>query len=256
VLFSFLGFLDDYLKVTGKAPKGLPARVKFACQIAIAAAAVAVISADPYRAGRETVLDIPFLTSHALDLGWWYYPLAVLLVVFASNSVNLTDGLDGLAAGLCLLVALAFTGLAYFTGHVKFAEYLKIPFVGNAGELTVLCGSLAGACLGFLWFNSHPASVFMGDTGSLALGGAVGLVAVIVHQEIVLLLAGGVFVAEAASVILQVASYKLWRRRIFRMAPLHHHFELLGWPESKIVIRFWTIGAMLALVALTTLKIR
>ncbi len=180
----------------------------------------------------------------------------MLLLVGFSNAVNLTDGLDGLAIGLIIFVAAAYAGLSYLTGHVKIAEYLRIPYIPDSAELTVFCMSLLGAGVGFLWFNAHPAEVFMGDTGSLSLGGAIGLVAMLVKKEILLLLIGGVFIAETLSVIIQVVSYKLFKKRVFLMSPLHHHFELKGWPESKIIVRFWIAGAMLALVALSTIKIQ
>jgi len=202
------------------------------------------------------VLAIPFFKGWLVDLGWWWFPFAMLVVVGASNAVNLTDGLDGLAIGPIVMAGGAFAVLAYLTGNFRAADYLKILNVRGAGELPVLCAALIGAAVGFLWFNCHPAEVFMGDAGSLALGGAIGMLAVLTKAELLLPLIGGIYVVEAASVILQVTSFKLTGRRIFRMAPLHHHYELSGWPEPKIVVRFWIVSFALALLALTTLKLR
>jgi len=203
-----------------------------------------------------TVTQVPFFKNLFFDLGPLYILFAALVVTGASNAVNLTDGLDGLAIGMTAPAALAFGGLAYVAGNSRFADYLNILYIDGAGELTVFCAAVAGASLGFLWYNSHPAQVFMGDTGSLALGGSLGMVAVLIKREFLLAVIGGLFVAEALSVILQVGSYKLSGKRIFRMAPLHHHFELLGWPESKVVIRFWIVAALLALLSLSTLKLQ
>jgi phospho-N-acetylmuramoyl-pentapeptide-transferase len=202
------------------------------------------------------VLAIPFFKGWLIDLGWWWFPFAMLVVVGASNAVNLTDGLDGLAIGPIVMAGGAFAVIAYLTGNFRAADYLKILNVRGAGELTVFCAALIGAAVGFLWFNCHPAEVFMGDAGSLALGGAIGMLAVLTKAELLLPLIGGIYVVEASSVILQVASFKLTGRRIFRMAPLHHHYELTGWPEPKIVVRFWIVSFALALLALTTLKLR
>ena len=190
------------------------------------------------------------------DLGWWYVPFAALVIVGTSNAVNLTDGLDGLAIGPIMIAGVTYAIFTYVSGHSRIAEYLQIPYVAGAGEVTIFCGALAAAGLGFLWFNAHPAQIFMGDVGSLSLGAALGIVALISRQELVLAIVGGVFVIEAASVIFQVGSYKLRRKRIFRMAPLHHHFELLGWPEPQIIVRFWIISIICALGALSTLKLR
>jgi phospho-N-acetylmuramoyl-pentapeptide-transferase len=191
-----------------------------------------------------------------LDLGILYVPFGVLLLVGTTNAVNLTDGLDGLATGLVILVGLTFTALSYLAGRVDFAEYLQIPFLSGAGELSVFALALVGACVGFLWFNAHPAEVMMGDTGSLSLGGAIGVMAMMIKKEILLVVVGGVFVLEAASVIIQVASYKLRGKRVFKMAPLHHHFELIGWAESKVVLRLWILGGLFAILSLSTLKLR
>jgi phospho-N-acetylmuramoyl-pentapeptide-transferase len=203
-----------------------------------------------------TATTVPFLKGHIMDLGILYIPFVALVITSTSNAVNLTDGLDGLATGLMALAAASYAGLAYLSGHSRLAEYLNIPFIAGGGELTIFCAAMFGATLGFLWFNNHPADVFMGDTGSLALGGALGTVAVMLKKELLLFLIGGIFVAEALSVILQVLSFKLRHRRIFRMAPIHHHFELKGWPESRVVVRFWIVGMLLALLSLSTLKLQ
>jgi phospho-N-acetylmuramoyl-pentapeptide-transferase len=208
---------------------------------------------DPAFITRTNLL---FLKNYLLELGWFYIPFVVIVIVGASNAVNLTDGLDGLAVGIVLFAAAAYAGMCYVVGNIKIAEYLNVTFLRGTGELTVFCATMIGASLGFLWFNAHPAEVFMGDTGALALGGALGTVAVLIKQELLLLIVGGVFVIEALSVILQVGSFKLTGKRIFRMSPLHHHFELLGWSESKIVVRFWILAMIFALLALSTLKIR
>jgi phospho-N-acetylmuramoyl-pentapeptide-transferase len=198
----------------------------------------------------------PFFKKGVLMLGWFYIPFAILVLVGASNAVNLTDGLDGLAIGAISVTAATYIVFAYLSGHVEFSRYLQIPYISDGGELAVFLAAVGGACLGFLWYNSHPAQVFMGDVGSLALGAAIGSVALIIKQEILLILVGGLFVMETVSVIIQVLSFKLTGKRVFRMAPLHHHFELNGWPESKVVIRFWIISLVLSLVALSTLKLR
>ncbi len=205
----------------------------------------------------STMVNVPFFKAFSPQLGWGYILFVVLVIVSASNAVNLTDGLDGLAIGPVIVAAVTFMALAYVAGHVNIAEYLQLPYVAGSGELTVFCGALAGAGLGFLWFNTYPAQVFMGDTGSLALGGAIGTVAVVTKQEFLLVLVGGLFVAEAMSVILQVGFFKLTGgRRIFKMAPLHHHFELKGWAEPKVIVRFWIVSIALALISLSTLKLR
>ena len=251
--YGAIGFVDDYRKVIRKDTKGLSPRRKLAYQFALAAAAAALIYVD---IGIKDTLNIPFFKNLRPSLGLFYIPFIVLVIVGASNAVNLTDGLDGLAIGPSIIAAGTYMLFAYLTGHVKIANYLQIQYVPGVGELTIFCGALAGAGLGFLWFNAYPAQVFMGDTGALALGGALGAVSVMVKQEIVLALVGGVFVVEALSVIFQVTSYKTRRKRIFRMAPIHHHFELQGWAEPKIIVRFWIISIILALLAISTLKIR
>ena len=252
-----IGFIDDYLHVIKGVRKGLLGRYKLAAQISLGlAVGLALYLVRPY-GQATTVTQVPFFKNVLFDMGPAYVPFVALVVTGASNAVNLTDGLDGLAIGMVAPAALAFAGLAYVTGNSRFADYLNILYVEGAGELTVFCAAVAGASLGFLWYNAHPAEVFMGDTGSLALGGSLGMVAVLLKREFLLAVIGGLFVAEALSVILQVASYKLrGGKRIFRMAPLHHHFELVGWQESKIVIRFWIISALLALLSLSTLKLQ
>jgi phospho-N-acetylmuramoyl-pentapeptide-transferase len=251
--FTAIGFLDDYRKVMKKKSEGLKARYKFGLQILIASGVGSVLYFLP---AYSTQLSIPFFKQYAPDLGWFYIIFVVLVIVGASNAVNLTDGLDGLAIGPLMVAAMAFTIVTYVTGHAKFAEYLLIPYIPGAGEMAVLCGAMLGASLGFLWFNAYPASVFMGDVGSLPLGAILGTVAVISKHELLLVLVGGIFVIEAVSVIFQVASFKMRGKRVFLMAPLHHHFELKGWQEPKIVIRFWIIAIILALFSLSTLKLR
>jgi phospho-N-acetylmuramoyl-pentapeptide-transferase len=251
--YGAIGFLDDYKKVIRKDPKGLSAKAKFTSQILLAGMAATLIYMD---IGIQDKVSIPFFKKLNPRLGILYIPFIILVIVGASNAVNLTDGLDGLAVGPSIIAAGTYMLFAYLTGHVKIANYLQIPYVPGAGELTIFCGAMAGAGIGFLWFNTYPAQVFMGDTGSLSLGAALGVVAVMVKQEIVLVLVGGVFVMEALSVIFQVFSYKTTRKRIFRMAPVHHHFELKGWAEPKIIVRFWIISIILALLAISTLKIR
>ncbi|MFP4373634.1 MAG: phospho-N-acetylmuramoyl-pentapeptide-transferase [Spirochaetaceae bacterium] len=252
--FGLLGFVDDWLKTYRKRSGGMTASVKFVGQIVLAL----TVSLFLYFNGTEyaTLLYIPFFKQPILDLGVLYIPFGVLLLVGTTNAVNLTDGLDGLASGLVILVGLTFTALAYLAGRVDFAEYLQIPFLPGAGELSVFALALVGACVGFLWFNAHPAEIMMGDTGSLSLGGAIGVMAMMVKKEILLIIVGGVFVLEAASVIIQVVSYKTRGKRVFKMAPLHHHFELIGWAESKVVLRLWILGGLFAILSLSTLKLR
>ncbi len=251
---GFVGFLDDYLKWVKHESKGLTARAKFLGQTLIAGALLFHLMRSGPPVGD---VEVPFVKWAHLALGWWYVPFAMVVVVGASNAVNLTDGLDGLATGCLIMVAVAYAGMAYVTGHRQFAEYLGVYHAAQAGELAVVCAAIAGACLGFLWFNSYPATVFLGDTGALALGGAIGTVAVLIKKELLLALVGGVFVVESLSVILQVGSYKLrHKKRIFLVAPLHHHFQMLGWSETKVTVRFWIIGALLALMSLMTLKLR
>jgi len=254
-LFGAIGWVDDYRKVFEKNPKGLAARWKYFWQSVIGLVAsiyLYSIANDP----ADTQLFVPFFKDFALNLGPVFVILSYLMIVGFSNAVNLTDGLDGLAILPTVMVGTALGVIAYLTGHAEFSAYLNIPYIDGAGELGIYCGALAGAGLGFLWFNTYPAQVFMGDVGALALGAALGLVAVIVRHEIVLIIMGGVFVMETASVILQVASFKLTGKRIFRMAPLHHHFELKGWPEPRVIVRFWIITVILVLVGLATLKLR
>jgi phospho-N-acetylmuramoyl-pentapeptide-transferase len=255
LLFGAIGWVDDYRKLVLKNSKGLSAKAKYFWQsvVGLAAAVVLYVGAQT---SEETRLVVPFLKATYIEVGVGFIVLAYLVVVGASNAVNLTDGLDGLAIMPTVLVAGALAIFAYVTGHVKFAEYLGIPYIAGVGELAVFCGALVGAGLGFLWFNAYPAQVFMGDIGALALGAALGVVAVIVRQEIVLFIMGGVFVVETLSVILQVASFKLTGKRLFRMAPLHHHFELKGWPEPRVIVRFWIVTVLLVLVGLASLKIR
>ncbi len=253
--FGVIGWVDDYKKLVKKDSRGLIARWKYLWQSVVALAAAGFLYATA-ELPAETQLIVPFFKDVAIPLGWGFVVLAYFVIVGSSNAVNLTDGLDGLAVLPTVMVAGALGIFAYVTGHAKFAAYLAIPFVPGVGETVVFCGALVGAGLGFLWFNAYPAMVFMGDIGALALGAALGIVAVVVHQELVLLIMGGVFVMETLSVIIQVASYKLTGKRIFRMAPLHHHFELKGWPEPRVIVRFWIITVILVLVGLATLKIR
>jgi len=253
--FGAVGFIDDYLKLTRGHSGGLSGRLKLVAQIAIAAAAtlwVMKLTRDPL----TTSLALPFVKDFLVDLGWLYLPFAVIVMVGASNSVNLTDGLDGLAIVPVMIVAGCFALIAYLVGNAVFSNYLQIHHVPGTGELAVFCGALIGAGLGFLWFNAPPAMVFMGDTGSLSMGGALGGVSVVAKHELVLAIVGGLFVLETVSVIVQVVSFKLTGRRVFRMAPLHHHYEQKGWAESTVVIRFWIIASILALIGLSSLKLR
>jgi phospho-N-acetylmuramoyl-pentapeptide-transferase len=257
VWMGVLGFIDDYLKVVRKRPRGMVARTKMAGQVLLGLLLGAWLYFDPPALQFSTSSEIPFFKNYVLDFDILYIPLVVLVIAGTSNAVNLTDGLDGLAIGLTGICFVALGAIAYVTGRIDFSRYLAIEYLGGAGELTVYCGAAVGAALGFLWFNSHPAEVFMGDTGSLALGGAIGTCALLLKKELLLIILGGVFVAEALSVIIQVLSYRLRSgRRVFRMAPLHHHFELSGWAESKVVTRFWILGMICALLSLSTLKIR
>ena len=251
--FGAIGFADDLLKMSGR-KKGISAGVKFGGQILVSTAIVTVLYVQ--RSDTTTMLYLPFLKHAVVDLSWLYVPFAVVLMVGYSNAVNLTDGLDGLAIGLVIMVALALTVLAYLSGRVDFADYLQIPFIKGGGEVAVFCLAVVGAAVGFLWFNAHPADVWMGDTGSLSLGGILGAVALILKKEILILILGGVFVLETLSVTIQVVSFKLTGKRVFRMAPLHHHFELSGWQESKVVTRLWILGGLFAILGLSTLKIQ
>ncbi len=253
IWLGLVGLLDDMLKFVMKSSRGLAASTKFFGQI-IAGCGVALFLY--FLPGWDTSLQIPFLKDITPDLGIFYIPFVILVIVATSNAVNLTDGLDGLAIGCVIMVAICYSILAYVTGHARFSQYLHIPFVAGSGEVAIFCGALVGAGMGFLWFNAHPAEIFMGDTGSLSLGGIIGVVAVLIHKEILLLITGGIFVAEALSVILQVLSHKLSGKRLFLMAPLHHHFELKGWDETKVTVRFWIVGAILVFLSLATLKLR
>jgi phospho-N-acetylmuramoyl-pentapeptide-transferase len=253
--FGAIGWLDDYKKLVLRNSKGLSARAKYSWQ-SIAGLSAALLLYFTAQAPVETELIVPFFKNVAINLGWLFIPLTYLVIVGSSNAVNLTDGLDGLAIMPTTMVAGALAVFCYASGNRIFADYLGIPAVPGVGELMVFCGALVGAGLGFLWFNAYPAQVFMGDVGALALGAALGTLAVAVRQELVLFVMGGIFVMETVSVILQVASFKLTGRRIFRMAPLHHHFELKGWPEPRVIVRFWIITVILVLIGLATLKIR
>lgn len=254
-VFGAVGWVDDYRKVVEKNSRGLPAKWKYLWQ-SIAGLAAALYLYFMVDTPVTTQLFVPFFKDVAWQMGPLFIALAYFVIVGTSNAVNLTDGLDGLAILPSVMVAAALGLIAYLTGHTYFAEYLAIPYVAGSGELVVFCGAMAGAGLGFLWFNTYPAQVFMGDVGALALGAALGTVAVIVRHEIVLFIMGGIFVLETVSVILQVASFKLTGKRIFRMAPIHHHFELKGWPEPRVIVRFWIITVMLVLFGLATLKLR
>jgi phospho-N-acetylmuramoyl-pentapeptide-transferase len=269
--FGVIGFMDDYSKISRKRNLGLTVKQKFGLQILAALIVGFFLLILHAQKAYSTSINVPFFKSFKPDLlidtllhRWYTYPLAfvlfygfmILVIVGSSDAVNLTDGLDGLAIGLMIIASGAMTVLSYVTGHAEFAKYLDLARLPGASELTIFCASMVGASLGFLWYNAHPAEIFMGDVGSLALGGALGVVAVLIKQEVLLLFIGGVYVIEAVSVILQVGSYKLRKKRIFKMAPLHHHFEALGWQESKIITRFWITGLVMALFALTTLKLR
>jgi phospho-N-acetylmuramoyl-pentapeptide-transferase len=252
--FGAVGFVDDSLKIFRKNSRGLSVGVKLAGQITVAAAVAVVlyVNKTPYTA----LLYIPMFKEPVADLAILWIPFAILLQVGFSNAVNLTDGLDGLATGLVIMVGIAFAVICYLSGRADYAAYLQIPHLPGTGELAILCLAYVGAAVGFLWFNTHPAEVMMGDTGSLALGGILGVLSLLVKKEILLLIIGGVFVMEAASVMIQVGYYKLTKRRVFLMAPLHHHFELKGWPEVKVVVRFWILGGLFVILSLSTLKLQ
>jgi phospho-N-acetylmuramoyl-pentapeptide-transferase len=252
--FGAIGLMDDVLKKVRRGSRGLTARLKFSAQIALSLGIVLLLYFN--RGEHATLLYIPFFKKAVVDLGWLYIPFATLLLVGYSNGVNLTDGLDGLAVGLVIMVALTLAVLSYLAGRADYAAYLQIPFVKRSWELAVYSLALVGSAVGFLWFNSHPAEIMMGDTGSLALGGVIGVISLAIKKEILLFLLGGVFVLEVLSVAIQVVSFKLTGKRVFKMAPLHHHFELLGWPESKVVTRFWILGGLFAILGLSTLKIQ
>ncbi len=252
--FGLIGFLDDYLKITKSDSSGMRAGVKFAGQIIVAMIVMIVIFVT--RNSETTLLYLPFLKRAVLDMGLLYIPFGMLMMVGMSNAVNLTDGLDGLATGLVIIALIAVTVLAYLSGHIEFANYLIIPYLAGAGELTIASTALLGACVGFLWFNTHRAEIMLGDSGSLTLGGVLAVFSLLLKKEILLLIIGGVFVIEVLSVMIQVFYFKKTGRRVFRMAPLHHHFELSGWEESKVVARFWILGGMFAILGLSTLKIQ
>jgi len=254
-IFGAVGWVDDWRKVVEKNSRGLPARWKYLWQ-SVGGLGAALFLYFTAQSPAETQLIVPIFKDVALDMGIFFVVFTYFVIVGTSNAVNLTDGLDGLAIMPTVMVAGALAIFAYLSGNIRFADYLLIPYIQGSGELIIFCGAIVGAGLGFLWFNTYPAQVFMGDVGALALGAALGTVAVIVRQELVLVIMGGVFVMETVSVILQVASYKLTGRRIFRMAPIHHHFELKGWPEPRVIVRFWIITVVLVLVGLATLKIR
>jgi len=256
IWMGFIGFIDDWLKVVKKKPKGLVGRYKLAGQIIWGLVVGLAVTFSGEYEGVRWYSIVPFFKHLLVNFGWFYIPMVIFVITATSNAVNLTDGLDGLAIGLVAIAALAWAGMSYVTGRVDFSEYLSVFYLKGAGELTIYCAALIGASLGFLWYNSHPAEVFMGDTGALSLGTAIGTLAVLLKKELLLPVVGGVFMAEVVSVILQVGSYKWRGKRIFKMAPLHHHFELLGWPEEKVVARFWIIGILLALISLGTFKVR
>jgi phospho-N-acetylmuramoyl-pentapeptide-transferase len=253
--FGILGAYDDYKKIKYKNSSGISFRFKITCQILIAIVGILLLS--HFSKHEElTNLYFPFFKNLIINLGWFFIPFSVFIIVGSSNAVNLTDGLDGLATVPVILVAACFAFISYVTGNLVFSNYLQIPHIQGLGEASVFCGSIIGACLGFLWFNAPPAKIFMGDTGSLALGGSLGAVGIITKHEIVLAITGGLFVLEAVSVIVQVVSYKLTGKRVFKMAPIHHHFEKKGWAESTVVVRFWIISIILAMIGLATLKLR
>ncbi|MBN2735467.1 MAG: phospho-N-acetylmuramoyl-pentapeptide-transferase [Spirochaetales bacterium] len=252
--FGMIGFLDDYIKISRKNSDGMQAVFKLIGQFTFSLIIVLILYFNKNE--FTTMLYLPFIKGPVVDLGIFYIPFAVILLMSYSNAVNFTDGLDGLASGLIILVGISFTILSYLTGRVDWTEYFQIPFITGTGEITIMCAALTGAAVGFLWFNTHPAEVWMGDTGSLSLGGVIGVIALIIKKEILLIIIGGVFAMEILSVIIQVLSFKLTGKRVFKMAPLHHHFELSGWKESKVVIRFWLLGGLFALLGLSTLKIQ
>ena len=250
---AVLGWVDDYIKLTNPKKSGLSIKTKLLWQVLLGCFIGSYVYFHP---GSSTKLDVPFMKDLFFNIGIFYIPFVALVVIGTSNAVNLTDGLDGLAIGCVLIVALTLAILCYVTGHINFSEYLFIPFIKGAGEITVFCAAIIGASLGFLWFNCHPATIFMGDVGSLSLGGTLGIIAVLIKKELLLVLLGGVFVMEAVSVILQVVSVKTRGKKIFKVSPLHHHLQLSGWKESKIIIRFWILAIILAFITLITLKIR
>ncbi len=256
VWMGAVGFIDDYLKVVKKAKKGLIGRYKLLGQVSLGLIVGGILYFSPQFEGINTLSTLPFFKNYEIDFGYLYIPMVIFVIAATSNSVNLTDGLDGLAIGLVGITALAWAAIAYVSGRVDFSDYLNIIYLPGTGELTVFSAALVGASLGFLWYNSYPAKVFMGDTGSLALGSAIGTLAILLKKEFLLPIVGGVFVAETLSVIIQVTYFKYSKKRIFRMAPIHHHFELKGWEEPRVVVRFWIVGILLALLSLSTFKIR
>jgi phospho-N-acetylmuramoyl-pentapeptide-transferase len=249
---GIVGFIDDYIKLIKIHSRGLSAMAKFTGQAIIAVVIAVFLYTDP---GITKALYVPFCKHALFNLGLLYVPFVIIVIVGTSNAVNLTDGLDGLAIGCASFVAFAYSVISYIAGHVKFSDYLNIYYLPGSGELAIFCAIIVGSCFGFLWYNSYPATVFMGDTGSLPLGGAIGLVSVLIKKEVLLLIVGGIFVAEVASVIIQIVSYRFFGRRVFLMVPVHHHFQLLGWPESKITIRFWIVAVILVVFGLATLKL-
>lgn len=253
VWLGITGFIDDYIKQVRRKSKGLTATAKFTSQIILGLIIGTILL---LKFPNSTTIDVPFLKDVSLQLGMFYILFVIIVLAGASNAVNLTDGLDGLAAGTVVMVALAFSVLSYVSGNIKFSSYLLIPYLPGSGELAVFSAAVFGAGLGFLWFNCYPASIFMGDVGSLALGGALGTIALLIKKELLLVIVGGIFVLEALSVIMQVASFRLTKKRIFKIAPLHHHFQFLGWPESKVIVRFWIVASLFALLTLLTLKVR
>ncbi|MDQ5986278.1 MAG: Phospho-N-acetylmuramoyl-pentapeptide-transferase [Syntrophus sp. SKADARSKE-3] len=254
VSFGLIGFFDDYRKLTNQSSRGVPGKVRLLAEILIALFVGVIVFTKP---GFTSSMTIPFFKTVLPNLGWAYIPLAAFIIVGCANAVNLTDGLDGLAIGPAIICFMTYLLFAYFSGNVKIATYLQIPYVSGTGELAIYCGAVVGAGLGFLWYNTYPAEVFMGDTGSLSLGGSLGTLAVLTKQEILLVIVGGLFVLETFSVIFQVGWFKIsGGKRIFRMAPIHHHFELKGWAEPKVIVRFWIISILLALLAMSTLKLR
>ena len=253
--FGLLGAYDDYQKIKYKNSSGISSKIKLIIQIILAIIGLLFLNEFSNNADL-TNLFFPFFKNLIINLGWFFIPFAVFVIVGSSNAVNLTDGLDGLATVPVILVAVCFAFISYVTGNIVFSDYLQIPYIEGTGEISIFCGAIIGACLGFLWFNAPPAKIFMGDTGSLALGGSLGGIGIITKHEIVLAITGGLFVFEAVSVIIQVISFKLTGKRVFKMAPIHHHFEKKGWPESTVVIRFWIISIILAMIGLATLKLR
>jgi len=256
IWMGIVGFVDDYLKAIKKQPKGMVARKKFMGQIVLGLILGIILYLKPPSPEFTTSTGIPFLKNVVIPFGILYIPFVTLIITGSSNAVNLTDGLDGLAIGLVGICAAAFAAIAYITGRVDYSNYLAIEYLRGAGELSIFCGALLGSALGFLWFNSHPAEVFMGDTGALSLGAAVGTLAILTKKEVLLIIVGGVFVIEVLSVMIQVVSFKMTGKRVFRMSPIHHHFELMGWPETKVIVRFWIISIFLAITAIATLKMR